>query len=88
MTDFSGQFRKDMRYKRIGYNLNVIRQFACLVINPIIVDSFAALFNCTLVDRGSYSSWLGPELSSLGRSTGGSIDVFLLFQSLRVRLAP
>ena len=52
MTHFSGQFRKVIvRYKSIGYNLNVMRQFACLVINPITVDSFAALFNCTPVDR-------------------------------------
>ena len=48
MTDFSDHFRKIiMRYKRIGYNLNVMRQFACLVINPITVDGFTALFNCT-----------------------------------------
>ena len=44
-----------MRYKRIGYNLNVMRQSACLVINPITVDSYAALFNCTPVDRASDS---------------------------------
>ena len=32
MTDFSDQFRKIiMRYKHIGYNLNVMRQYACLV---------------------------------------------------------
>ena len=44
MTDFSDLFRKIiMRYKRIGYNLNVMRQFACLVINPITVDGYAAL---------------------------------------------
>ena len=56
MTDFSSQFRKViMRYKRNGYNLNVIRQSACLAINPIMVDSFAALFNCTPVDRASDS---------------------------------
>ena len=56
MTDFSSQFRKViMRYKRIGYNLNVMRQSACLAINPIMVDSFAALFNCTPVDRASDS---------------------------------
>ena len=34
-----------MRYKRIGYNLNVMRQSACLVINPIRVDGYAAFFN-------------------------------------------
>ena len=55
-TDFSDQFRKIIiRYKRIGYNLNVMRQSACLVINPITVDSYAALFNCTPVDRASDS---------------------------------
>ena len=56
MTDFSDQFRKIIiRYKRIGYNLNVMRQSACLVINPITVDSYVALFNCTPVDRASDS---------------------------------
>ena len=56
MTDFADQFRKIiMRYKRIGYNLNVTRQSACLVISPITVDGYAALFNCTPVDRASDS---------------------------------
>ena len=33
-NDFSFQFRKIMaRYRRIGYNLNVMRQSACLVFN-------------------------------------------------------
>ena len=44
-TDFSDEFRK------IGYNLNVMQQSVCLMINPITVDNFAALFNCTPVDR-------------------------------------
>ena len=56
MTDFSDQFRKIiMRYKRIGHKLNIMLQSACLVINPITVDGYAALFNCTLVDRVSDS---------------------------------
>ena len=56
MTDFSDQFRKIiMRYKRIGYDLNVMRKSACLVINPITVGGFAALFNFTLVNRASDS---------------------------------
>ena len=38
MTDFSDQFRKNiMRYKRIGYDVNVMRQSACFVINSITV---------------------------------------------------
>ena len=57
MTAFSDQFRKIiMRYKRIGYNLNVMRQSVCLVINPIKVDGYTALFNCTPVDRASDST--------------------------------
>ena len=53
-TDFSDQFRKIIiRHKRIGYDLNVMRQSACLVVNPITVDNFAAFFNCTPVDRAS-----------------------------------
>ena len=44
-----------MRYKRFGYNLNVMRHSACLVINTVKVDGYAALFNCTPVDRVSDS---------------------------------
>ena len=55
-TAFSDQFRKVIiRHKRIGSNLIVIRQSAYLVFNPITVDSFAALFNCTPVNRASDS---------------------------------
>ena len=54
--DFSDQFRKIIiRHKRIGYDLNVMQQSVCIVINPIMVDNFAALFNCTSVDRASDS---------------------------------
>ena len=42
-----------MRYLRIGYNLNVMRQSAFLVINPITVDGYATLFNCRPVYRAS-----------------------------------
>ena len=56
VAGFPDQFRKIMMcYKRIGYNLNVMRQSAYLVINPITVDGYTALFNCTSVDRGSAS---------------------------------
>ena len=56
INDFSFQFRKIItRYRRIGYNLNVMRQSACLVFNPITVDNYAAFFNCTPVGRASDS---------------------------------
>ena len=51
-SNFSEQFRKLInRYKRIGYSLDIMRQTACLVVNPIIVDGYASLFNCTTAVR-------------------------------------
>ena len=41
------------RYRRIRYNLNVMRQSASLVFNPIVVDNCAAVLNCTPVGRAS-----------------------------------
>ena len=53
-ADFSDQFRKIIvRYKRIGYNINIMQQSACLVFNPVTVINFASLFNCTPVGRAS-----------------------------------
>ena len=55
-NDFSFQFRKLItRYPRIGYNLNVMRQSACLVFNPIMADNYAVFFNCTPLGRASDS---------------------------------
>ena len=53
-SNFSEQFRKLInRYKRIGYSLDIMRQTACLVVNQIIVDGYASLFNCTTAVRAS-----------------------------------
>ena len=55
-ADFSYQFRKIIIcYKRIRYNINIMRQSACLVVNPTTVNNFASLFNCTPVGRASDS---------------------------------
>ena len=51
---FSYLFKKIiLRYKKICYNIDVLRQTACLVVNPVKVNSFAYLFNCTTVGRAS-----------------------------------
>ena len=53
---FSEQFRQLInRYKRIWYNAYIMRQTACLVINPITDDSYVLLFNCTVAVRASDS---------------------------------
>ena len=55
-SNFSEQFTKLInRYKRIGYTPYVMRQTACLVINPTSVDSYTSLFNCTTAGRASDS---------------------------------
>ena len=54
-NDFPYHFKKIfVRYKKISYNINVLRPTACLVVNPIKVNNFAYLFNCTTVGRTSY----------------------------------
>ena len=58
---FSAQFIKIItHYKKIGYNINVLQQTACLVVNPITVGNFAFLFNCSPVGPTSDSMtvWL------------------------------
>ena len=56
LNNFSVQFiRIISHYKKIGYNINVLQQTACLVVNPITVGNFAFLFNCTPVGRTSDS---------------------------------
>ena len=47
---FSAQFIEIIsQYKKIGYNINVLQQTACLMVNPITVGNFAFLFNCMMV---------------------------------------
>ena len=51
---FLAQFIKIIsHYKKIGYNINILHQNTCLVVNPITVGNFAFLFNCTPVGRTS-----------------------------------
>ena len=53
-NDFPHHFKKIIvRYKKSGYSIDVLRQTACFVVNPIKVNSFAYLFNCTTVGRAS-----------------------------------
>ena len=54
--NFSDQFKKIVkRYIMVGYNLDIMRQSACLVLTPITVYSYGFLFNCTTVGQISDS---------------------------------
>ena len=53
-NDFPYHFKNiNVGYKKIGYNIDVLQQTACLVVNPIKINSFANLFYCTTVGRTS-----------------------------------
>ena len=50
---FPYHFKKIIaRYKKVDYNTDVLRQIACLVVNPIKVNNFAYLFDCM-----PYTEW-------------------------------
>ena len=54
--NLSDKFKKIIKhYIKIGYNLDVMRQSACLFLNPITVYSYGFLFNCTTVGQASDS---------------------------------
>ena len=54
--NFSDQFKKIVKcYIRVEYNLDIMRQSAYLVLNPIKVYSYGFLFNCTTVGQASDS---------------------------------
>ena len=53
---FSDQFKKIVkRYIRVGYTLDIMQQYVCLVLNPITVYSYGFLFNCTTEGQASDS---------------------------------
>ena len=67
----SDQFRKTIiPYKRIGYNMNVIRQTASLVVGPITVYNFASrtlkLHAGRLALRFSEAPTLKPLIKLIG----------------------
>ena len=69
-----------------GDCLALMRQFACLLINPIMLDNFCAIFNCTPVDRASDSmmartkhySYQLIETGTLSSVVGPPDDLLLL----------
>ena len=54
--NFSNRFKRVVnRFKRAGYTLDILRQTACLVFSPIMVEGCAALFSCTAMVQASDS---------------------------------
>ena len=54
--NFSDQFKKIIKhYKKVLYNLDIMRQSTSLVLNPITVYTYVFLFNCMAVGQASGS---------------------------------
>ena len=51
-------------FEQKGCNIKVIKQSACLSVNPVTADHFVYLFYCTPVGRGSDSIYDGPDLKT------------------------
>ena len=52
--DFPYHFKKIIvHYKKIGHNIDVSRQTACLVVKPMKVNNSSYLFDCTTVGQAS-----------------------------------
>ena len=49
-SNFSDQFKKNII---MGYNMNIMRQSTCLMVNPITVYGYRFLFNCTAMCQAS-----------------------------------
>ena len=54
--NFSDLFKRIVnRFKKVVYTIGIMRQTACLVVSPIMVEGYAALFSCTAVVQASDS---------------------------------
>ena len=95
-NEFSVKFRKIIiRHKHIGYNINVMRQSACLVFNQITFDNYASFFKCTPAGRASDSMMAPTKLlifvdwdrgfMSVAWPTGVQTVFFVLLQILSPR---
>ena len=84
--NFGDQFiRVVERYIRVGYNLDIMRQSACLVLNQITVYGYGFLFNCTTVGQvsdsvmalaWSFGRWVGAWWLSVSGLTVAQLEVF------------
>ena len=83
--DFPYHFKKVIvRYKKIGYKIDVLRQTACLVVNPVKVNkvwSGGAMVLGKLQVPGRPTIWIlvgqGPIALAVGAG-GGCLDIFTL----------
>ena len=61
--NFSDQFKKIIKcYIKVGYNLDVMRQPACLVLNPIMVYSYSFLLNWITVGQAGLRLYDGSDV--------------------------
>ena len=71
--------------KKVGYNLDIMSQSACLVVNPIMLYGLSFLFNCMMVGQASdsmkaltlsFNWWVGAWCLAVAWSTVAQFEVF------------
>ena len=50
---FNDKFKKISLNVIVGYIMDIMQQYACLIVNPITVYSYGFLFKCTRVGQAS-----------------------------------
>ena len=54
IRNFSGIFKRIVNsFKNVEYNLYIMQQTACLVLKPIMIESYAAFCSCTEIVQAS-----------------------------------
>ena len=53
ITKLPNQQKIIRHYKRVRYSMDIMRQSTCFIVNPITVDSYGFLSNCTTVGQAS-----------------------------------
>ena len=65
--------------------MDILRQTSCMVVNYIMGNSFASLFNCTTVARSSHKMMASVlddrrlTMNACGRARCGPVFAFLVF---------
>ena len=91
MPSFHDEFKPIIKHnKGVGYSMEIMWQYACLVINPITNCSYGPSFNCTMVGQtaDSIKALIGRSVPDVCLSFGlpdphwGSTGGFISFDSL------
>ena len=85
-NDFPYHLKKIIvRYKKIGYNINVMRQTACLVVNPIRVNSSCTTTELSKLQTSCLTTIKNHVIKIVKKSMKGPVRIFFGQSKIHVR---